>query len=271
MTDAKLPRATTQGSDFEIALADETTPPEAATSAKVEQVPLASITRDPELNARASGVNKRTVKEYAAAGATFPPVVVFKDAKGKLWLADGFHRCAAAELAERTEILAEIHEGGRREALLFAVGANQQHGLRRSHKCKRRAVQLLLGAFPKKSDRWVAEACGVGHQMVATARRQQGESSSASREGADGRVRRGRAVNVEREVDRVAKAIDRLIARWPAEDTEGRGRFIEVLHAGATRLAGPSTVELAPETASNPVKRTNGEPARKATKGKVAA
>jgi len=43
----------------------------------------------------------------------------------------------------------------------------------------------------KKSDRWVAEKCGVGHQLVATLRAQLGDSSSSSaRTGQDGKTRR---------------------------------------------------------------------------------
>jgi hypothetical protein len=81
-----------------------------------------------------------------------------------------------------------------RHAILFSVGANDSHGLRRTNADKRRGVELLLRdeEWSKKSDRWIAEQCGVGHQLVATVRSQLGDSSSSSaaRAGQDGKVRR---------------------------------------------------------------------------------
>jgi len=149
--------------------------PESLTIAfQAETVQLGQLQCDPELQCRAKGTNKRTVSEYAEAmkaGATFPPVVVYRDSKGVLWLADGFHRVAAAELAGLTELPTDVREGGRKEALLFAAKSNGEHGLRRTNADKRRAVLLLLAAFPKLSDRKIGEACGVDNKTVAAARR----------------------------------------------------------------------------------------------------
>jgi hypothetical protein len=66
------------------------------TQAEPTTIAVESIKRDDALICRARGVNAAAVREYSeamAAGATFPPVVVFCDAKGVHWLADGFHRC----------------------------------------------------------------------------------------------------------------------------------------------------------------------------------
>src|SRR5215472_16289071 len=94
------------------------------------------------------------VEDYAhdmAAGAMFPPVVVFYDWHlGCYWLADGFHRRYAAEAAGLTEIDADVRKGTRRDALLHSVGANAQHGHRRTNADKRRAVDILL-----KDSEWV--------------------------------------------------------------------------------------------------------------------
>src|SRR5262249_24549543 len=60
------------------------------------------------------------------------------------WLADGFHRFLGRELAGLDKVLCRVHKGGRRDALLFAVGANAAHGLPRSPADKRNAVRLLL-------------------------------------------------------------------------------------------------------------------------------
>lgn len=66
------------------------------------------------------------------AGSEFPPVVVFQESQ-EYWLADGFHRYFAHIKAGLSEIKAEIHRGGMREAILYAVGANATHGKRRSN------------------------------------------------------------------------------------------------------------------------------------------
>jgi hypothetical protein len=89
---------------------------------------------------------EHSVAEYAKAmadGVQFPPIVVFDDGK-TLWLADGHHRVEAARLAGLGVILAEEHKGGRRDALLYACGANAAHGVRRTNADKRLAVTLML-------------------------------------------------------------------------------------------------------------------------------
>lgn len=110
------------------------------------------------------------VLEYAeamAAGAPFPPVVVFYDGTDH-WLADGFHRVRAALYLGNAKIDAEVRQGTRRDAVLHSVGANAEHGLRRTNEDKRRAVELLLDdpEWSKWSSNRIAMQCGVGHKMV---------------------------------------------------------------------------------------------------------
>lgn len=163
--------------------------------AEPSTLPLADIKIDADLQCRANGISTRTVNEYAEAmrnGASFPPVVVFKDAKSLLWLADGFQRCAARALAfpDAPEILVDLREGSRKDALIFAAGSNSEHGLRRSNADKKRSVTLMLAAFPKWSDWRISEACGVGNKFVGDVRRVVcPEHSSDEREGLDGKLR----------------------------------------------------------------------------------
>lgn len=175
-------------------------------AAEPSTVVIADLKRDVELSCRAKGVAKAVVADYAThmkAGVVFPPVVVFVDSKGVRWLADGFHRCAAAESAGWTEIAADIRQGARRDALLFAAGANSSHGLRRSNADKRRAVLLVLAAFPKLSDRKIGETCGVDNKTVAAARR----SLEPGEEIPQGTV----------DVSKLELQLERVIARWPDE------------------------------------------------------
>jgi hypothetical protein len=138
-------------------------------------VTISEIVADDQIQARV-GLNQQVVAEYAeamVAGATFPPVVVFRDAEGKHWLADGFHRYFAAQQTGKAGLPTEIHEGTRRDALLYACGANATHGLRRTREDTHKAVTILLRdhEWAQWSDREIARYCGVDHKTVAIYRR----------------------------------------------------------------------------------------------------
>lgn len=135
---------------------------------------VASIRIDGGTQPRQS-INEQVVSEYAEAlqaGEKLPPVVVFHDGTDH-WLADGFHRYHAHRKAKRKDIAADVREGTRRDAVLFSVGANAAHGLRRTNDDKRRAVLTLLedAEWSKWSDRQIAEACGVSVPFVGAVRR----------------------------------------------------------------------------------------------------
>lgn len=136
---------------------------------------ISQITADPAVQPRA-GMDMATVLEYAGemqAGTQFPPVIVFYDGQSH-WLADGFHRYEAARQSRFTIISADVREGGRREAVLYSVGANATHGLRRSNADKRRAVETLLrdDEWRGWSDHEIARQCAVSAMFVGTMRRE---------------------------------------------------------------------------------------------------
>lgn len=119
-------------------------------------------------------VSELVVTEYAQAmhdGVTFPPIVVFHDGTD-YWLADGFHRYGAMIANGTKSTIADIRQGTRRDAILFSVGANGAHGLRRTNDDKRRAVQTLLAddEWSIWSDRKIAECAGVSNQFVSSVR-----------------------------------------------------------------------------------------------------
>jgi hypothetical protein len=136
---------------------------------------IAEIERDAELQARIE-LTAEVVKEYAqqmAAGATFPPVLVFARA-GACSLVDGFHRVAARELLGFTTVLAETREGTREEAVWYGLTVNQKHGLRRTNDDKHRCVVKAL-THPRGqmlSDRQLASHCGVHHYTVSRIRQE---------------------------------------------------------------------------------------------------
>lgn len=201
--------------------------PAATARPQPTKLQLATVERDPAINCRSGGVSERIAAEYADAlklGAKFPPVVAFRDADGKHWLADGFHRCRAVELAGGSHVSADVHQGGRREALLYAAGANAAHGARRTNKDKRRAVAALLAdpEWAAKGDAWIAERCAVSDRFVAKLRPATPNRSGLKREGRDGKLRRvprRKGAKLAQNPARAAKAarrgLDRVARSWP--------------------------------------------------------
>ena len=148
----------------------------------VRQILLSYIRQDGNTQARAR-MDQVALDEYSeamVAGASFPPIVVFEDREKQLWLADGFHRVAAAEAAGKKKIKAEVRPGDLREAQLYAIGANLIHGLRRSNADKRLAVRMLLddSEWGTWSNREIAERAGVTHSLVNDMRKEGVEAAS---------------------------------------------------------------------------------------------
>lgn len=120
---------------------------------------LDSIIVDQTIDVRAK-LNSATVKQYAERLDELPPVVLF----GKL-LADGFHRVAAAKRLGRESIKAEVKQGGREDAMVYAASANTTHGVPLTQKERRAAVERLL-KLTKKSQRQIAREMGMAHPTV---------------------------------------------------------------------------------------------------------
>jgi hypothetical protein len=91
-------------------------------------------------------IDEQVVADYAesySTGVSMPPVTVFFDG-ATYWLADGFHRYWANKRIDCEYIIAEVHQGTQRDAVLYSVGANAGHGLRRTNADKRKAVLTML-------------------------------------------------------------------------------------------------------------------------------
>ena len=127
-------------------------------------------------------MDQDVLAEYAELlrnGTTFPPVTVFFDGVA-YWLADGFHRYHAHRMVGHDSIAVDGQDGGLREAILYSVGANTEHGLRRTNEDKRKAVETMLTndivskdneGIPR-SDRGVAKLCRVHHGTVSRIRKE---------------------------------------------------------------------------------------------------
>ena len=162
----------------------------------IEKIPIKEIVIDASLQIRAK-LDQATIDEYAermGEGDQFPPITVFM-VDGKPTLAEGFHRLEAEKKLGYSETRAEVRKGTLHDAMLFAVGANARHGLRRTNEDKRRAVMALLAdeQWAKKSDRWIAEQCKVSNTFVSGIRQQLGVNvDTSTRTGKDGKAYPGK-------------------------------------------------------------------------------
>jgi len=133
-------------------------------------LPLAELVLDPALQCRVGGTHEDKIAEYAellADGAELGALrVVTVD--GVHLVVDGFHRHRAALRAGLTVFPCRVLVGTRRDALLAAARANDDHGIPRSDGDKRNAVRLLLmdAEWCALSSRPLAELAGVSHRLV---------------------------------------------------------------------------------------------------------
>jgi hypothetical protein len=135
---------------------------------------LTEIKVDGGLQSR-SKINEEVIKEYTEVirnGGKMPPVIVFNDGT-TYHLADGWHRYFAHKQAGFADIEADIREGTRRDAVLYSVGANNSHGLRRTNADKKKAVMTLLEDFEwsEWNNAEIAKACGVSAMFVGNLRK----------------------------------------------------------------------------------------------------
>lgn len=134
------------------------------------QIKLKKIKFDERLQNRVK-IDTDTVKEYSDAidaGVKLPDVTVFFDGSD-YWLADGFHRYHAHNNLDILEINADVRNGTLRDAILFSVGVNAAHGLRRTNADKRKAVETLLAdeEWGRWSNNEIAKRCNVSDHLVA--------------------------------------------------------------------------------------------------------
>ncbi len=135
----------------------------------MKKLNIQSIIIDKGTQSRAA-ISEETVTDYAEAmqaGDEFPPVITFFDGV-EYYLADGFHRLHAVKRLGKTSIQADVRTGTLRDAILYSLGANRDHGLRRSNADKRKCVQTLLDDFEwgDLSVNEMARICGVSPQLV---------------------------------------------------------------------------------------------------------
>lgn len=202
-----------------------------------QELPLESINVYGGTQARVA-TNDDAIASYAdemSEGAIFPPIVVYFDGATH-WLADGFHRYLAAKRIERTTISAEVHAGGRTDALRHALGANATNGVYRNNADKRNAVEIALEEWPDLANPVIAEICKVSVELVRRTRSQMTQS--------------GRIQTSDTVTGRDGKSYPSQIERQPRGKTEasssdrgggGGGGFSRGKGGGGGHFGGTST------------------------------
>jgi ParB-like chromosome segregation protein Spo0J len=123
-------------------------------------------------------LNQEVVDEYSEVlreGGKLPAIKVFRIGSS-YYLVDGWHRYFAHKKAGLADIEVDIIDGTMRDATLYAVGANDDHGLRRTNDDKRKAVMMLLDdmEWSEWSDREIAKAAKVSFMTVGRIRKSLG-------------------------------------------------------------------------------------------------
>jgi hypothetical protein len=145
-------------------------------------IPLRLIVLDKAAQPR-TAIDQSVVEEYTERmavdlGATWPPVILFHDPTQKeevYYCADGFHRVLAARQIENMPVIgSRVYEGTLRDAIFYSVGVNAKHGVQRSNKDKRKAVETLLTdeEWSTWSDSSLAEQAKVSQTLVSKIRRE---------------------------------------------------------------------------------------------------
>ena len=154
-------------------------------------VEIAKVRLDGGTQSRAE-LNASLIAEYQESvenGVWLPPIKLVFDGSN-YWCWDGFHRLMANQNAGLTSINAEVEQGTQRDAILRSLGANSDHGLRRTNADKRRAVMLALNdpEWSQWSDREIARRCNVSPMLVGELRSSSTVSSYSERKTGDGRI-----------------------------------------------------------------------------------
>lgn len=188
------------------------------------ELPIIEIERRKELQIRP--LDQKTVNEYAEdyrAHALFPAIIVFaEEGSERYLLADGEHRVEGCKKAGFETILAEIRPGGIREALKYALGANVEHGLRRSNKDKRHAIKIAVNdpEWSGWSNRRIADLCKVDEKTVRRLRDDLQPKRKAEKPKRVKSERKGKTVTVPAGNDKKDKPAEKPKASKPAPKTQ---------------------------------------------------
>jgi hypothetical protein len=105
------------------------------------KIPLSKISIKDEMHHRAE-LKQNVVSAYARGISAWGPksaLDVF-DVDGEMILVDGFHRAAAYAKAGVSDVVVKIRKGSAKDATLFSILANREHGYRQSKDDRDKAI-----------------------------------------------------------------------------------------------------------------------------------
>lgn len=120
----------------------------------------------------------------------FPPISVALVDRRYI-VVDGWHRIAAAKDSGASEVPCEIVATDKTSAIMYAAGANGEHGYPLNRADRRRAIGMVLSVDPSQSDRVIARLVGASPSTVGHVRTEMRDSGllddDCERIGADGK------------------------------------------------------------------------------------
>lgn len=146
-------------------------------------IKIEDITIDSEIQLETRGIDNNTVAGYVEAMSNsdkFPPIIIYDDGTIK-WLSAGFHRVSAARFLGITEIEAEIRQGTKKDAMIFAATDNAGHGRPMSQAQKQEAANRLFELI-NWSDPKIAQKLAVGNATIWRWREEWKQNLSSSYE-----------------------------------------------------------------------------------------
>lgn len=214
-----------QGPSAEVPEVAEVTGDDPAPAGLIPEIAISRINRDGGTQSRCE-LNMFHVADLTEAyrkGEDLPAIRLFWDGK-EYFLADGFHRVAAAIDAGLLVISCKVENGTHREAVLASLGANAKHGLKRSVADKRNAVTIMFAdeEWRTWSNIRIAEVVGVSDTYVGTIRKELETAGQITKQpvraGKGGAVTDVTAIGKPKEPEPVAPLLPTIEEEEPDEE-----------------------------------------------------
>lgn len=128
----------------------------------VVEVPIDHLVET--MSPRLTNLDLHHVRALAENLEDLPPILVHRETRA---VVDGTHRLMAARLRGRGSVRVEFFDGSELEAFVEAVRQNTTHGKALTLGERKHAARQMLSLMPERSDRAVAEICGLSSKTVA--------------------------------------------------------------------------------------------------------
>lgn len=227
---------------------------------QIQEISLSEIKLDRGTQIRVA-VSEETVQRYfdvmedGKSRDKFPPILLFLDEAGDYWIADGFHRTTAAIRRKFKTIRAVVRQGTKADAIWEAAKANGRNGLQMGQSDIRRTVELIVAAWPQKSNREIADAIGCSHMTVQRLRPNLADGTNVppeKRVGKDGKSYRAKRSTGSTATPPPKKSEETTAPAEEKEPVPDPSPDVAEAFALAGQVSGPDTNESLTERPSLP-------------------